>query len=86
MRFKFVDDLSTLEKLNLILIGLSSYNFRNHVASDVGIGQKYLPNENFQSQSYLDQIEKWTQANKMKLNVGKSKVMIFNFADDYNPI
>ena len=27
MRFKFVDDLSTLEKLNLILIGLSSYNF-----------------------------------------------------------
>ena len=28
MRFKFVDDLSILEKLNLILIGLSSYNFR----------------------------------------------------------
>ena len=41
MRFKFVDDLSTLEKLNLILAGLSSYNFRNHVASDIGIEQKF---------------------------------------------
>ena len=83
MRFKFVDDLSTLEKLNLILVGLSSYNFKNHVASDVGIGQKYLPNEHSQSQSYLDQIEKWTNTNKMKLNVRKSKVMIFNFTDDH---
>ena len=83
MRFKFVDDLSLLEKLNLILCGLSSYNFRNHVASDVGIEQKYLPTENFQSQSYLEQIEKWTELNKMKLNVKKSQVMVFNFTDHF---
>ena len=50
MRFKFVDDLSILEKLNLILTGFCSYNFRNHVASDVGIGQKFLPSNNCQSQ------------------------------------
>ena len=79
MRFKFVDDLSTLEKLNLILLGLSSYNFRNHVASDIGIEQKYLPSDNFQSQGYLDTIQNWTEANKMKLNVKKSNLMIFNF-------
>ena len=30
MIFKFVDDLSALENLNLIIAGLSSYNFRNH--------------------------------------------------------
>ena len=83
MRFKFVDDLSILEKLNLILCGLSSYNFRNHVASDVGIDQKYLPPENFQSQSYLDQLENWTTENKMKMNVEKSKLMVFNFTEDY---
>ena len=83
MRFKFVDDLSFLEKLNLILCGLSSYNFRNHVASDVGIDQKYLPSENFKSQSYLDQLENWTTENKMKLNVEKSKLMVFNFTEDY---
>ena len=28
MRYKFVDDLSLLEKLNLILLGLSEYNFK----------------------------------------------------------
>ena len=83
MRFKFVDDLSILEKLNLILCGLSSYNFWNHVASDVGIEQKYLPPENFKSQSYLDQLENWTAENKMKLNIEKSKLMVFNFTEDY---
>ena len=50
MRFKFVDDLSVLEKLNLILVGLTSYNFKNHVASDIGIDQQYLPSINIQSQ------------------------------------
>ena len=82
MRFKFVDDLSVLEKLNLVLLGLSSYNFRNHVASDIGTNQKFLPNCHIQSQDYLDQIQTWTNQNKMKLNVDKSKVMIFNFTEE----
>ena len=82
MRFKFVDDLSTLEKLNLVMLGLSSYNFRNHVASDIGINQKYLPSEHFSSQMYLDKIEDWTDSNKSKLNVKKSNVMIFNFTEN----
>ena len=81
MRYKFVDDLSTLEKINLILIGLSSYNFKHHVASDIGINQKFLPSS--QSQQYLKQIEKWTHDNLMKLNVKKSKVMIFNYTDNF---
>ena len=79
MRFKFVDDLSVLEKLNLILVGLTSYNFKNHVASDIGIDQQYLPSINIQSQNYLDKTESWTNENQMKLNVDKSKIMIFNF-------
>ena len=83
MRYKFVDDLSILEKLNLILLGLSSYNFRNHVASDIGVDQKFLPKENFQSQNYLENVEKWTNDNKSKLNVEKSNVMIFNFTEDF---
>ena len=83
MRFKFVDDLSVLDKLNLILQGLSSYYFKKHVASDIGINQKFLPSENFKSQEYLSQIENWTAENKMKLNVKKSKIMIFNFTLDF---
>ena len=30
-RFKFVDDLTILEIVNLLTIGLSSYNIKNHV-------------------------------------------------------
>ena len=78
MKFKFVDDLSTLEKLNLLLVGLCSYNFRAHVASDIGIDQKFLSAENIEAQSSLDQIIQWTDVNKMQLNAKKSKVMIFN--------
>ena len=83
MRYKFVDDLSLLEKLNLILLGLSEYNFKNHVASDIGIGQKYLHPKNLNSQGYLDEVERWTEDNLMKLNAKKSNVMIFNFTLDY---
>ena len=60
-----------------------SYNFRNHVASDVGVNQKFLPNSNFKSQQNLDVIEDWTADTKSKLNVSKSKVMIFNFTKDF---
>ena len=81
MRFKFVDDLSALEKLNLIVLGLSSYNFRNHVASDIGINDKFLPPQNIKSQENLDQIAEWTTRNKMKLNKKKTEVMIFSVQD-----
>ena len=37
LRYKWVDDLSILEIVNLVNIGLATYNFRFHVASDVGI-------------------------------------------------
>ena len=41
-RFKFIDDLSVLQLL--LLTGLlTEYNFHEHVASDIGINQKYLP-------------------------------------------
>jgi hypothetical protein len=83
MKYKFVDDLSILEKLNLILLGLSEYNFKNHVASDIGVNQKYLCSANFQSQQYLNKIETWTEANLMKLNAKKSNAMIFKFTQDY---
>ena len=82
MRYKFVDDLSILELINLILVGLSSYNFRKHVASDIGIDQNYLPAENFYSQQSLNEIENWTEKNLSKLNTSKSKIMVFNFTEE----
>ena len=34
-RFKFVDDLTILEKISLLLVGMSSYNVKNHVPNDI---------------------------------------------------
>ena len=82
-KFKFIDDLSILEVLNLITIGLSSYNFHQHVASDVGISQSYLDPSNIKSQSYLDNLVDWTNDKEMKLNAEKTKYMIFNYSKKY---
>jgi hypothetical protein len=62
----------------LITAGLEIYNFRNHVASDIGTDQLFLPSGNVESQQFMDNICEWTNLQKMKLNENKSKVMVFN--------
>ena len=64
-------------------VELASYNFKQHVAYDIGIYQNYLTNEHIQTQNYASNISKWTGDNKMKLNVQKTKVMIINFTKKY---
>ena len=71
-KFKYIDDLSMLEIVNLFSIGIANFNFKAHVASDIGIGKKYLPPENILSQSYIKSIEAWTHERQMKLNVSKA--------------
>ena len=77
MRYKFVDDLSILE---LLLFGglLSDYNFKDHIASDIGIDELYVPGLNLQTQKNLDNIAQWTDENMMKLNEKKSNYMVFS--------
>ena len=82
-RYKFMDDMSLLELINLITCGIASYNFRNHVASDIAIGQKFLPSENTMSQNHLDDVKQWTDDKQMKLNNEKTKVIVFNFTTNY---
>ena len=82
-KFKFIDDLSILEVVNLLSIGIASNNFRMHVASDIPTNGYIIPNENLKTQNYLSKINEWTTDNKMKINREKSKVMIFNFTKDY---
>ena len=69
------NDLSVLELINLITVGVASYNFKNHMASDIGIDQLYIPSEKIKSQSYMDNISGWTVDKKMKLNEDKTKLM-----------
>ena len=83
-KFKYVDDLSILEFVCLAGL-LCEYNFKLHVASDVGIDSYFLPPQNIQMQDHLDSISSWTRENLMVLNERKSKYIIFNRAQaDFN--
>ena len=48
-KFKFIDDLSVWEIINLLSIGISSYNFKQHVASDIPENGYYVLNDNLQT-------------------------------------
>ena len=82
-KFKFLDDLSILEIINLLTIGLTSFNLKGQVVSDIPQHNQFIPPENLQSQNWLNQINDWTQNKKMKVNVNKTKTMIFNYTDKY---
>ena len=83
LRFKYIDDLTILEIVNLISVGVSSYNFYLHVASDIGTDMSYISSENLQSSNYLQAISDWTDSKMMKLNDEKSNYMIFNMTKKY---
>ena len=83
-KFKFIDDLSILEIINLISQGLTSFNFKCHVASDINIEHnQFLPQQNFESQTHLNKISEWTRDNMMKLNSELSKFIVVNFTENY---
>ena len=80
-RFKFIDDLTFLEIINLLNIGLASPNLKFHVPSDLPVHGQVIPPENLKSQDWLNQINEWTQKNKMLINEKKCNSMIFNFTN-----
>ena len=79
-RFKFVDDLTFLEIIHLLSVGIASYNVRSHVPSNVATHNQIIPAKNLKSQTQLLEINKWTQKMKMRLNENKTKNMIFNYS------
>ena len=78
-RFKFVDNLTILEIVNLLTIGISSFNIKQQFPNDILENNLYIPPQNLKSQAYLDNINDWTINQKMKVNEKKSKSIIFNF-------
>ena len=79
-KFKFIDDLSFLEIIYLVNVGIASYNIYAHVPSDVPTHNQIISKENLKSQEFLSKINNWTEKQKMKLNDKKTKNMIFNFS------
>ena len=82
-RFKFVDDLTVLEIVNLLTIGITSYNLKQHIPADIPVHNQYIPAQHLKSQQWLDEINQWTLNQKMKINSKKTKSMIFNFTEKY---
>ena len=83
-RIKFIDDLTILEVFNLLTVGLSSYNVKQQVPSDVLENNQFIDPVNLKSQGYLDEISEWTKNQKMMINKKKSKSMIFQVYQEFS--
>ena len=56
---------------------------KSQIPSDLPTHGQYVDPNNFQSQKYLDQINKWSDQHKMIISEKKTKAMIFNFTDKH---
>merc|ERR1711952_228286 len=79
-KFKYQDDVTLLEVVNLLSVGIASYNTKQHVSSTLPAHNQIVDNKHLQSQKYLHSINEWTISKKMKLNEKKTKCMIFNMS------
>ena len=70
-RFKFVDDLTFLEVISLVNIGLSSHNIRQQASDDLPTHDQVVGNAQLKSQAYLDQINLWTVKQEMEISEEK---------------
>ena len=82
-RFKFIDDLSILEIVNLLTVGITSFNLKQQVPVDIPTHNQFIPSDNLKSQAWLNEINDWTINQKMMINEKKSKTLIFNYTDNY---
>ena len=48
-RYKFVDDLTALEKINLLLIGMASHNLKHKIPNDIISSNLIIPPQNLKS-------------------------------------
>jgi hypothetical protein len=74
--YRYCDDLSILE-LIMLSDALTKYNILDHVASDVGLGQLYIPAQGLVTQKNLDEISRWTDDNLMQLKESNTNYTIF---------
>ena len=60
------------------MVGISSYNVKQQIPSDIPIDAKYIPSNNLKTQEYIHEINDWTINQKIKINPKKTKIIIFN--------
>ena len=79
-KFKFIDDNTVTDTINLSTVGMSSYNVKQHVPSNVPSHNQLIDSANLKSQVYMSKIVQWSDQKKMKLNPKKCNNLIFNFS------
>ena len=82
-RYKYFDDLTVVEIINLLNIGISTARVRDTVPSDLPEHNQQVDNNNLKSQEYCQRISQWTEQNLMELNAKKSKTILFNFSKNH---
>ena len=82
-RWKWIDDHTLLDIINLLNIGISSYNTKLHVPNDLDINKYFIPPSNLETNNHLRSISDWTEKQKMLLNTKKTTNMTINFTDNY---
>ena len=70
---KFVDDLSVLEIINLLNIGLASHNMKHQIPNDIPSHGQVIPSHNLRSQKYIEEINIWTQNQEMIISEEKTR-------------
>jgi hypothetical protein len=60
-RFRFLDDLSILEIINLLTVGLTCFNIKQQVPNDIATHNQFIASQNLKSQEWLDWIDSWTK-------------------------
>ena len=79
-KFKFIDDNTITDTVNLSSIGLASYNVKQHVPSNIATHNQIIDNVHLKSQDYMTKIVQWSDSKKMKLNPKKCNNLVFNFS------
>ena len=82
-RWKCVDDLTILEIINLLTVGMSCFHVKNQVQSYMHIDKNYIFEESLITKTHLEKISEWTLNQKMKVNKKKTNYMIFNFTENF---
>ena len=82
-KFKYFDDLTTLEVVHLLNVGLTSLNVKNQIPSDLPIHGQFINKNDLKSQKYLEELNAWSENHQMVINQKKTKAMIFNFTQNY---
>ena len=77
-----MDDLTILEFIQLIDVGLASHNVKAQVPSNIPQHNQLIRSEHLKTTKYVEEINEWTEKNLMKLNEKKTKQIIFNFNKD----